>query len=321
MLKLKEILFLKNIKGFGKKTIYMRYFDDLMRADSIESLKDIVRSKDKHITDEELLRAEQKAEELVEQINENKELEAITVYDELYPKQLEAMKMDRPLVLYVRGNVDALKGNNIAIVGTRKPSEWSIKVEDRLVKKIMELSDRVIISGLALGCDKIAHETTVKEKRKTVAVLPSGVNVITPASHKKLAMDILETGGCLVSEYAPNDKAYKTTYVERDALVAALSDIVLAIECEESSGTMHTVRAADKYGTPVACYYKEGTDRPEYSGNKLMVQSYNAIKIMDTEDLEKLFQQSRKKMVIEEEGKQLTIEDFLNETMKNGLGD
>lgn len=320
MLKLKELLFLKNIKGFGKKTIYMRYFNDVQSVDGIEPLKDIVRCKDKHITDEELLRAEQKAEELVEQINRNKELEAITVFDKLYPKQLNVMKLDRPLVLYVKGNVEALKEQNIAVIGTRKPSEWSAIVEDRLVKKIMELSERVIISGLALGCDKIAHETTVKEKRKTVAVLPSGVNVITPASHKKLAKAILETGGCLVSEYAPNDKAYKTTYVERDALVAALSDIVLAIECEESSGTMHTIRAANKYGTPVACYFKEGIDRPEYSGNQYMVQNYNATKIMDTEDLEKLFKQPTQKICLDDEAKQLTIEDFLNGTMKNGLG-
>ena len=290
MLKLKELLFLKSIKGYGKKTIYTRYYDDLLKVDNIESLKEIVRYKDKRIADDELVRAEQSADELFEQIKDNKELTAITVYDELYPKQLEVMNTDRPLVLYVCGNVDALKEESIAVIGTRKPSELSEKVEQGLVKKILEVSERVVISGLALGCDKIAHEITVEEKKKTIAVLPSGVNVITPASNKKLAKDIVETGGCLISEYAPNEKAYKATFIERDALVAALSGIVLTIECEESSGTMHTVRAAKKYGTLLACYHKEGMDEPEYSGNKYMIQNLNAVKITDTKDLERLFQ-------------------------------
>ena len=93
----------------------------------------------------------------------------------------------RPLILYVKGDAKALSAPNIAVVGTRHPSEWSQKVEMRLVKKILELSDRVVVSGLALGCDKIAHETTVLEEKATIAVLPSGVNIITPASHKNLA--------------------------------------------------------------------------------------------------------------------------------------
>lgn len=313
MSKLKEILFLKSIKGFGKKTIYMRYYEELKKINDLESLKELVRCKDKRISDEELQKAEQKAEELYAQISNSKEIVAITVYDELYPKQLNVMKMDRPLVLYAKGNVDALKGDNIAVIGTRKPCEWSIKVEQRLVKKIIELSDRVVVSGLALGCDKIAHETIVNEKEKTIAVLPSGVNVITPASHKKLAKDIIENGGCLISEYEPDAKAFKTTFVERDAIVAALSDVVLAIECEEKSGTMHTVSAANKYQTALACYYDEKyIDNPVFSGNKHMINAYGALKISDTDDLKRLFADLKIKD-IEDEPKQLTINDFLND--------
>ncbi len=98
--------------------------------------------------------------------------------------------------------------------------------------------------GLALGCDKIAHETAVNLGKKTIGVLPSGVNVITPAANKGLAERIIETGGCLISEYEPDAGVTKATYVERDAVIAALSDATVVIECGVRSGTMHTVDAA-----------------------------------------------------------------------------
>lgn len=103
------------------------------------------------------------------------------------------------IVLYIKGNAKALTNPNIAVV----------------------------VSGLALGCDKIAHEATVDKGKATIAVLPSGVNIVTPASHKNLAKSILATGGCLISEYEPNVKANRSYFVERDAIVAALSDVTL----------------------------------------------------------------------------------------------
>ena len=74
------------------------------------------------------------------------------------------------IVLYIKENAKALTNPNIAVVGTRHPSEWSQKVEERLVKKILELSDRVVVSGLALGCDKIAHEATVDEGKAGLCI-------------------------------------------------------------------------------------------------------------------------------------------------------
>lgn len=104
-----------------------------------------------------------------------------------------------------------------------------------------------------MGCDKIAHETTALAGKKIVAVLPSGVNVITPTSHKKLANSIIETRGCLLSEYEPNANVTRFTYVERDAVIAALSDATMVIECDVKSGTMHTVDAAEQMKRKLAC--------------------------------------------------------------------
>ena len=83
-----------------------------------------------------------------------------------------------------------------------------------------------------------AYQTTVNENKITIAILPSGVNVIKPASNKKLAKDIIESGGCLVSEYEPDTNVFKGTYVERDHVVAAFSDETFVIQSGIKSGNL-----------------------------------------------------------------------------------
>ena len=205
MKKFKEILFLKNLKRVGKATIYKKYWDILNDSKDFGELVLEIR-KDSKFSDDDIDNAIQNAQNLYDDVNNNKEIHVITVFDENYPKKLMVMENKRPLILYVKGNVDALIKQNISVIGTRKPSDESQNFEKELVKSIVNNSDRVVVSGLALGCDKIAHQTTVDENKITIAILPSGVNVIKPASNKKLAEKILETGGCLVSEYEPDTK-------------------------------------------------------------------------------------------------------------------
>lgn len=139
------------------------------------------------------------------EIMDHLSLGVITIFYDEYPEKLKDLQDKKPVILYAKWDITVLSQPNIAIVGTRKLSEWSMKIEGRLVQKILDLSERVIVSGLALGYDKIAHQSTVLAGKKTVAVLSSEVNVITPASHKRLADSIIETGGCLLSEYEPNE--------------------------------------------------------------------------------------------------------------------
>lgn len=89
------------------------------------------------------------------------EINVITVFDKEYPKKLFDMENQKSLYLYVKGSMDALSKSNIAIIGTRKPSNNTEIFEKKLVKRILDVSKRVVVSGLALGCDKIAHETTL----------------------------------------------------------------------------------------------------------------------------------------------------------------
>ena len=283
MIKFKELLFLNSLKGVGKSRIYTKYWDVLNESDDFYDLASEIELKF-GFAPEKITEAMNDAEELYNSII-NSDIHVITIFDDEYPKKLMEMGNKKPIILYIKGNVDALNKANIAVIGTRKPSKLSQVFENALVKQITNNTDRVIVSGLALGCDKIAHQTTVDENKITIAVLPSGVNVIKPASHKKLAEDILKTGGCLVSEYLPDAKVTRGSYVERDAIVAAFSDATFVVECGVKSGTMHTVNFANDYKKPIYTYLP--TERPEgsYDGNEFILNEFeDSIRVEDIEE-------------------------------------
>lgn len=284
MEKFKELLFLNSIKRVGKAAIYGKYWDILVNAIDFDDLVNKMMLK---VSEEKIKDAINKAEKIYNQVINTPEINVITVFDENYPEKLEIMENKRPLILYVKGNVEALSKPNIAVIGTRKPSKSSEKFEYDLVKNIVNNSDNVIVSGLALGCDKIAHQTTVDENKVTIAVLPSGVNVIKPASNKLLAEEIIKKGGCLISEYEPNKSVTKGSYIERDKIVAAFCDATFVVECGVESGTMHTVNAANEYERQIFAYLPDDLSKGDYSGNDFIVNNINAIKINNVDEFSK----------------------------------
>lgn len=279
MKKFKEILFLKNLKRVGKSAIYGKYWSLLNAADDLDDLLLKIEQKESKFTKEDLLKSKNDAEELHDYILDS-DIHIITVFDENYPEKLEVMGNKRPLILYIKGNLEALTKPNISVVGTRKPSQLSQGFEANLVKHIVKTTDRVIVSGLALGCDKIAHQTTVDENKVTIAVLPSGVNNIKPAKHKKLAEDIINAGGCLISEYEPDKGVFKSTYLERDQIVAAFSDATFVVECGVESGTMHTVNAANDFQRQIYTYLPDERPEDAYGGNEFILNgNYGAARV------------------------------------------
>ena len=283
MIKLKEILFLKNLKKVGKATIYNKYWEKLEDCDALFDLADEVEKSGKFPKDE-IIKSMDHAERLYGEIVDS-QIDVITVFDEKYPKKLNVMGNKKPLVLYLRGNIDALEKPNIAVIGTRKPSKLSKRFEEDLVKNIVNTTDMVVVSGLALGCDKIAHQTTVDENKITVAVLPGDVFKIKPPSHKKLAEDIINAGGCLISEYEPGVKVQKGNYIDRDKVVAALSDALFVVECGINSGTMHTVDFAKEYERPIYSYLPDERPEGSYDGNEYILKNYeDALKVEDIEE-------------------------------------
>lgn len=279
-----ELLFLKNL-GLNNTIINKNYINIIKQSDNFDSFIKLLKQdeyiKNKNINFQENINNIKQKNNNFKKMN----IKIITVFDEFYPDNLFVLGDKKPVILYVKGNYEILSQKNIAIIGTRNPTEWSKKVEQNLVKKILQISNVNIISGLALGCDKIAHETTVNIKKNTIAVLPSGVNNIVPSSNKELAKQIINTGGCLLSEYEPDMNVTKVTYIERDSIVAALSDVIIVIECNIKSGTMHTINFSNKLNKPLGSYYIEDKNKGIYEGNNFIIQNKIASKITNTKEL------------------------------------
>ena len=287
MKKYLELLFLKSISGYGNSKIINQYLPALENIEGIDSCVELVQRTDPSVTTTRIKAAKEKAINSYYSTLDDLDIRVMTIFDDDYPKRLRDMRYRKPVIIYARGNADLIRSDTLSVVGTRRPSLYSETVEKRIVKKAIEHTNRTIVSGLALGCDKIAHETALYFKANTIAVLPSGINVITPAKHKSLAEAILNSNGCIVSEYEPNSKAKTATYVERDAIIAALGDGTFVMECAVKSGTMHTVDAAISMRRKIACFMKKDASDGEYIGNRYIVNEYEAEAIYDTNELEK----------------------------------
>ena len=134
-------------------------------------------------------------------------IKEISIENELYPNELRNI-YDAPSKLYVLGNIEILNKKGIAIVGSRNATEYGKKVAIRISKELSQNGIN-IISGLALGIDTYAHMGSIlaNSKGKTIAVLGSGIDVIYPKQNVELARKIIQSGGCIVSEYPIRKKA------------------------------------------------------------------------------------------------------------------
>lgn len=164
-----------------------------------------------------------------------------------YPQRLREIASP-PNQLYLVGNVKLLEENDrprVAIVGTRYPTDYGRRVTYQLASELAA-AGAIIISGLALGIDAIAHEAATQQGAAVVAVQARGMDEIYPAENRELAKKILEYGGAIVSEYNVGVGAFKQNFIARNRIVSALSDAVLVTEANDESGTNHTVRFAEE---------------------------------------------------------------------------
>lgn len=156
-----------------------------------------------------------------------------------------------PKRLHLKGDARLLERQAIAIVGARKITPYGRQVTYNFAH---ELASRglVIISGLALGVDAVAHQAALDAGGRTIAVLPSGLDKVYPASHHQLAKRIINTGGLLVSEYPEGTPPLRQHFIARNRLVSGLSDGgVVITEAANKSGTLHTANFALEQGREV----------------------------------------------------------------------
>jgi DNA processing protein len=175
----------------------------------------------------------------------------LTLLDNAYPSRIKNLT-DAPRDLYYLGaDPTGWQGRpSVSIVGSRAVTTYGKQVTARLSSELAE-QGIVIVSGLALGVDGIAHTACLEAGGTTVAVLAGGLDKISPPSHTQLARCILEQSGTLISEYAPGTPGYKDHFIARNRIVAALGDVLLITEATERSGTMHTARFALEQGRDV----------------------------------------------------------------------
>lgn len=172
----------------------------------------------------------------------------ICINDDKYPKILKE-STNPPVILYCKGNIDLLNSNCVAVIGTRENTTLGEKVAIKTIEFLVK-NDFTIVSGLAKGIDSISHITTLKNKGKTIAIIPL-IDSIYPSENKALANEILLNNGLLMSEEKPNTKFFSAQLVKRDRIQSGLSNAVFVIETSIKGGSMHATNDALKLKRPV----------------------------------------------------------------------
>jgi DNA processing protein len=196
--------------------------------------------------------------------------QVIALEDPAFPPQLRQI-YDPPVALYVRGDASLLTQPGIAVVGTRHPTPYGIGMAERLSA---DLAGRglVIISGMARGVDSYAHRGAFMGKGKTIAVFGTGVDVMYPRENKKIADEILATGGALVSEFAVGTFPAPQNFPIRNRIISGLAIGVLVIEAGEYSGTRITARNALEQGRELFAVPGNVTNKNSWGPNTLIKQ-------------------------------------------------
>jgi DNA protecting protein DprA len=202
----------------------------------------------------------------------------ISAVDSDYPRLLAATK-DDPFLLYVKGRLAPDPEQSVAIVGTREPTSHGVLIAQRITQFFVEQRWSVV-SGLALGCDSIAHQAALDAGGHTVAVMAHGLQMVAPSRHKKLAQDILEAGGALVSEYPFGRDAMGSQFVKRDRTQAGMAQGVVMVQSDLKGGSLHASRAALDYKRWLAVPYPTDKDRdnaePKVQANLLIADGVDA---------------------------------------------
>jgi len=202
----------------------------------------------------------------LEKLNKNK-ISVLAVDDENYPESLRNIS-DPPICIYLKSStpkffsgkpqtaknlLSSLSNQDkifFAIVGTRKPTSYGRQIAYKFARELTE-AGFIIVSGMAMGIDTIAHQSTLDAGGKTIAVLGSGVNIIYPAINYNLYQNIIKTGGAVIGEFPPDQTVLKGLFISRNRIISGLSKGVLIAEGGEYSGALITAKYAGVQGKDV----------------------------------------------------------------------
>lgn len=240
---------------------------------------------------------------------------------EQFPKPLLEIPQP-PKNLYIRGTIPDSRMVYLAVVGSRKYTSYGKDICQKLIRGLKNYPI-VIVSGLAIGIDSIAHKTALEVGLPTIAFPGSGLddNVLFPKNNINLAEEIVNNGGCLISEFEPNFVATTYSFPQRNRLMAGISRAVLVVEAEEKSGSLITARMALDYNRDVLAVPGSAFSSNSNGTNWLIKQG--ATPVINSEDiLEALgFEiekpiKSEKEKYIDCDKNELRVIDLLREPME-----
>ncbi len=193
----------------------------------------------------------------IEQVNialQQGEYQLLFFYQDEFPKQLNEL-FDPPPLLFVRGNIARLHEAQIAMVGSRKPTPHAQKITFDMAQYLAQMG-YIITSGLAQGVDYHAHKGALTQSDslltgRTIGVMGTGIDVCYPSHHASLFQQIVDEGGCLISELLPQTLANKHTFPRRNRIVAGLSLGTIVTEATIKSGSLITARLTSEQGKQV----------------------------------------------------------------------
>lgn len=269
-----KLLALSMLKGVGPATLRKVYLQPDFLTKEIDQLSSEVAALKKSTAEPALWKH---ALDLAAQQIESAEklnIRVLSSADEEYPKLLSDSK-NNPFILYVRGSLAKEPNNSVAIIGTREPTRHGGIITERITQFFCEYGWSVV-SGLALGCDAIAHKTAVAAKGHTVAVLAHGLQTVMPKAHLRLADEILDTGGALVSEYPIGREAIPQQFAQRDKTQAGLAQGVVMIQSDLTGGSLIASRAALEctrwLAVPTPTTYDLTTNDPKIQANIVLTK-------------------------------------------------
>jgi DNA processing protein len=208
----------------------------------------------------------------------------LTSYNNNIPERLKHMS-DIPNLLFYKGNANLNHPRTIAIIGTRNNTEYGKNFTNKLVAEFKEYGvDVLIISGLAAGIDTIAHKAALHNNFPTIGVLGHGLDMVFPAENKKLAQQILDQNGGLLTEYLTRILPIKSNFPQRNRIVAGLADLVLVVESQEKGGAMITAQMAFQQNKEVAAL-PGNVLQPYSAGCNLIIKNDMAHLVENAKDI------------------------------------
>ena len=216
----------------------------------------------------------------------------ISYESESYPENLRKIE-NPPAVLFALGSAEGLNSAPLlTVVGTRNVSDYGAAVTDYLVKPLAK-AGAVIVSGMALGTDRAAHNACLDAGGRTLAFPGCGVLETHPSENTELKTKILENGGAVISELLPNERASSWYFKRRDAVMAGVSHATLVIEAGEKSGSLVTAECAKNQGKTVFAVPPRDIISGSFSGNAALIRS-GAVSVFDFSDIASVLENKSK---------------------------